>query len=138
MANTKLLDQEIHNFAEGRTRRTTLKFGVTYQTSPEKLEQVAEVAKAAVESRRGCAFVRCPMTAFADSSLTFELLYDSRSIDLDHIAEDRTAIMLEIIRKFGAAGIEFAYPTQTTFTAAPDGTMVMPYATAPERADRKR
>ena len=25
-------------------------------------------------------------------------------------------------------GIEFAYPTQTTFTAAPDGRMIMPYA----------
>lgn len=138
MANTKLLEQEIHNFAEGRTRRTTLKFGVIYQTTAEKLEQVPEIAKAAVESRRGCAFVRCPMTAFADWSIGFELLYDSSSIDIDRISADRTAVMLDIVRRFAAAGIEFAYPTQTTFTAAPDGTMVMPYPTAPERADRKR
>ena len=27
-----------------------------------------------------------------------------------------------------AAGYHFAYPTQTTFTAAPDGTLVMPWA----------
>ena len=32
---------------------------------------------------------------------------------------------------FAEEGIEFAYPTQTTFTAAPDGTLVMPYAAAP-------
>jgi len=32
-------------------------------------------------------------------------------------------------KRFAAEGIDFAYPTQTTFTAAPDGTMVMPYAT---------
>ena len=29
--------------------------------------------------------------------------------------------------------IAFAYPTQTTFTAAPDGTLVMPYAPLPGR-----
>ena len=31
------------------------------------------------------------------------------------------------MRVFATHGIEFAYPTQTTFTAAPDGTMIMPY-----------
>ena len=28
---------------------------------------------------------------------------------------------------FALHGIEFAYPTQTTYTAAPDGKLVMPY-----------
>jgi hypothetical protein len=32
-------------------------------------------------------------------------------------------------RTFEREGIAFAYPTQTTFTAAPDGALVMPYAT---------
>jgi aspartate kinase len=30
-------------------------------------------------------------------------------------------------KAFAEKGIAFAYPTQTTFTAAPDGRMVMPY-----------
>lgn len=140
MANTKLLEQEIHNFAEGRNRRTTLPFGVIYQTSAEQLAQIPEIARAAVESRRGCEFLRCPMTAFADSSINFELLYESGSIDIDVVSADRTAIMLQIIAKFSDAGIDFAYPTQTTFTAAPDGTMIMPYAEkapAAARANRK-
>ena len=41
------------------------------------------------------------------------------------------AIILELINRFAAEKIDFAYPTQTTFTAAPDGTLVMPYATPP-------
>jgi small-conductance mechanosensitive channel len=127
MSNTKLLDQEIRNFAEGQSRRTTLPFGVIYQTSAERLERVPQIARTAVESRSGCAFTRCPMMGFGPSSIDFELLYDSGSIDLDEVAADRTAIMLEIIRQFAAEGIDFAYPTQTTFTAAPDGTMIMPY-----------
>jgi len=28
-------------------------------------------------------------------------------------------------------GLALAYPTQTTYTAAPDGTLVMPYAPSP-------
>jgi len=133
MANTKLLEQEIRNLNEGRTRRTTLKFGVVYQTSPEELARIPEIAKAAIEGRKGCTFVRCSMLGFADSSLDFELLFDSRSIDFNVIAADRTAVMMTIITAFADEGIEFAYPTQTTFTAAPDGKLVMPYPSAPQR-----
>jgi hypothetical protein len=39
--------------------------------------------------------------------------------------------MMALIRAFAREGIAFAYPTQTTFTAAPDGTLVMPYAGPP-------
>jgi hypothetical protein len=34
---------------------------------------------------------------------------------------------LAILQRFNDEGLEFAYPTQTTFTAAPDGKMIMPY-----------
>ena len=41
MANTKLLEREIHNLAAGRNRRTTITFSLTYQTPIEKLERAA-------------------------------------------------------------------------------------------------
>ena len=131
MANTKLLEKEIRNLTEGRTRRTTLKFVVVYQTSPEKLLRIPEIAKSAIETRKGCTLVRCSMLGFADSSLDFELLFDSRTIDFNVTAADRTAVMMAIIKAFADEGIGFAYPTQTTFTAAPDGSLVMPYPAAP-------
>ena len=131
MANTKLLDQEIRNLAEGVTRRTTLLFGVVYQTSPDKLRRVQEIARDAVNAQKGCGFVRCAMTGFGASSLDHEIIYDIASLDINVIAADRSEIMMRIIEGFAAEGIEFAYPTQTTFTAAPDGTLVMPYATQP-------
>lgn len=40
----------------------------------------------------------------------------------------RHRIGLAIWKRFNAEGIEFAYPTQTSFTAAPDGKAIMPYA----------
>lgn len=140
MANTKLLDQEIHNLTEAKGRRMTLPFGLIYQTSPELLAKVPDIAKAAVDARKGCTFIRCPLTNFGDWALTYELVYDEKTLDPNIMAADRSAIMMQLITEFAAQDIEFAYPTQTTFTAAPDGTMIMPYplhSPAPSRASRK-
>ena len=134
MANTKLLEQEIRNLALGATRRTTLTFGVVYHTGPDKLDRLREIGKEAVKTHKGCGFVRCAMTGFGPSSLDHELVFDTASVDPNVIAANRTAVMMSVIRAFAAEGIEFAYPTQTTYTAAPDGTLVMPYATPPARA----
>jgi len=136
MANTKLLEREIHNLAEGRGRRTTVPFALVYQTPVDRLERVPELARAAVEERRGCRFVRCTMTGLAPSGLDHELLFDIASLDQDVLAADRSAVMLNLIRMFADEGVQFAYPTQTTFTAAPDGTLVMPYAPTPAPAKR--
>jgi small-conductance mechanosensitive channel len=127
MANTKLLEQEIRNYEGGRSRRSQLPFGLIYQTSPNDLEKVTSLAKAAVESRKGCTFVRCAIKGFGASSIDFELLFDSRTTDANKVAGDRNAIALALLRSFAEHKLEFAYPTQVTFTAAPDGTMIMPY-----------
>jgi small-conductance mechanosensitive channel len=128
MANTKLLEQEIHNLAEGHSRRVSLPFGLVYQTPPEKLEQVPELARAAVQSRTGCELIRCALLGFGPSSLDHEFIFDSATVDAEVVAADRAAVMLALMRSFALHDIQFAYPTQTTFTAAPDGTLVMPYA----------
>ena len=128
MANTKLLEREIHNFAGGETRRSALPFGLVYQTDPDQLEKVPSLAKGAVESRKGCHFVRCAILGFGASSIDFELIFDCASSDQNKVAADRTAVALAVLRSFAKHGLQFAYPTQTTFTAAPDGTMIMPYA----------
>ena len=128
MANTQLLEQEIRNFTGGHSRRTTFAFGLVYQTDPDVLEQVPELARSVVESRTGCSFVRCSVRGFGPSGVDFELLFDSATVDIDLVGADRTAILVGLMRMFAMHKIEFAYPTQTTFTAAPDGTLVMPYA----------
>ncbi len=128
MANTKLLEREIHNFAGGRSRRCSLPFGLVYKTPPDDLEKVHSLAKAAVEARKGCKLVRCSILSFGPSSIDFELIFDVGSTDQNKVAGDRTAVALSVLRSFAEHGLQFAYPTQTTFTAAPDGTMVMPYA----------
>jgi small-conductance mechanosensitive channel len=134
MANTKLLEQEISNYAEGHTRRSSLPFGLVYQTRPEKLAQVPELVRSVVKSRPGCSLVRCAILGFGPSSIDFELLFDSATTDPELVGADRTTIVIELMKTFALHGLHFAYPTQTTFTAAPDGTMIMPFAGRPAPA----
>jgi small-conductance mechanosensitive channel len=131
MANTKLLEREIHNLADtggSGGRRVNLAFGLVYQTPLAKLRQIEALAKAAVETERGCKLVRCLVTALGPSSLDHELVWDDKAIEPDTIARHRAAIALTLLEAFAKEGITFAYPTQTTFTASPDGTLVMPWA----------
>ena len=126
MANTKLLESEIHNLADGRLRRTTISFGVRYETSPAKLEAIAGFAEEAVEAVKGCKMVRCTLHAFGTSSLDYQLMYEAKSIDQDVLADDRDQIMMGLIRRFAAAGINFAYPVQIGIIAPADGPRSMP------------
>jgi small-conductance mechanosensitive channel len=134
MANTKLLEQEVRNLAEAKVRRVTLPFNLTYKTSPETLERLPAIAEEAMKSVKTAKLVRCVATAFAPSSIDCELVYDDRTISPDTLAHHKSDVIIGIARAFAREKIEFAYPTQTTYTAAPDGTLVMPWAPpAPSR-----
>ena len=43
------------------------------------------------------------------------------------VVSDWRSMNASLFEALAAAGYEFAYPTQTTFTAAPDGQIIMPY-----------
>jgi len=128
MSNTKLLEQELTNVAESRVRRTWLAFALTYQVDPDVLEQLPEILEEALKPIKSCRLVRATANHFGQSSIDCELVYDDRTTDADALARHKSAIIVAIMRIFAREKIEFAYPTQTTFTAAPDGTMIMPYA----------
>ena len=56
------------------------------------------------------------------------------SEDYEVVFAAQHQVNIAILRRFAELGIEFAYPTQTAFTAAPDGTYILPYA-EPLKAD---
>ena len=108
MANTKLLEREIHNLADGRSRRTTLPFTLAYQTPPQTLARVSDFARAAVEGCKGCKFIRCVLTGFTAAGFEHELVFENRTLDGDRLANDRSAIMLAIATSFAGQDIVFA------------------------------
>ncbi|WP_315764345.1 mechanosensitive ion channel family protein [Sphingomonas sp. Y38-1Y] len=126
ISNKNLLDKEIQNNTQRSHRRAKFAIGVTYQTAPEVLARIPGILKEIVEAHER-SFIRAGFVGFGASSLDFEVEFDSPGPDYVAFYDARTAIGIEILRRFNADGIEIAYPTQTTFTAAPDGTLVMPY-----------
>lgn len=134
MANTKLLEQELHNLAEAKVRRVSLPLALTYQATPDTLDALPDLLAPLVAARKGCRLVRCGAVNFGASAIEVELVYDDRTTDADRLAANKSAIIIAVMRAFAERGIAFAYPTQTTFTAAPDGTLVMPYAPPPPAA----
>ncbi|SNS75143.1 Small-conductance mechanosensitive channel [Sphingomonas laterariae] len=128
ISNANLLNKELRNFDRLDHRRMIHRFGVTYQTTPEVLEAIPSMIKKIVLAHPKCTFLRCGMAAYGASSLDFELQYDIHSEDFEEVFTTNHRVMIAILKRFNDDGIEFAYPTQTTFTAAPDGTLVMPYA----------
>lgn len=126
ISNSKLLEKEITNNTKSVYRRVNFLISLVYQTPVEDAQRVPVLLREIVEAQ-GAEFIRGGFHTFAPSSLDFQLVFDVQSEDLDEVFHVRHAIGLNIVQRFANEGIHFAYPTQTTFTAAPDGTLVMPY-----------
>ena len=127
MANTKLLEREIHNLAEAHRRRVVVAFGLGLRTPAGRLEEVSGIAATAVRAAPGCTLVRCSLTGLGASSLDHELIYDDDSLEYDHNASRKSAILTALLTGLEGANLLLATPTQTAFSALPDGALVPPY-----------
>lgn len=126
MANTKLLEQQVANLRRIEERRVVLTFGIIYQTPPAVLEALPGELQQLVEALPDTRFDRAVFTGFGASSLDFELVFFVTVPDLAAMLAARQAVGFAIVRRFAELGVDFAYPTQTSFTAAPDGRFIDP------------
>ena len=127
ISNSNLLEKEITNNTLTIYRRVTFPIALVYHTPPATAASVPDTLKEIVESN-GAQFIRAGFTNFGPSSLDFQLVFDVNSDDVEEMFKARHAVGIAIVERFARDGIELAYPTQTTYTASPDGTLVMPYA----------
>ncbi|WP_404334216.1 mechanosensitive ion channel family protein [Sphingomonas sp. MMS12-HWE2-04] len=126
ISNRQLLDKEIQNLSDRTKIRVHFMLGVTYETSADALNSIPQMLKEIAEAH-GAKAVRNGFAAFNSSSLDYEYIVEFPSGDWDIAHPGRDNIAVDILRRFGDAGIAFAYPTQTSYTAAPDGTLIPPY-----------
>ena len=101
MANTKLLEREIHNLALAKARRITLYLAISGEASPAAIDAVAAAADAAVSAQKGCKLVRCALSGAGGGGLAFDLVYDDSTRDNDKLAADRAAILRSLIETLG-------------------------------------
>lgn len=130
ISNKGLLDKEILNVSGRDHIRLPFTIGVAYETPPETLARIPDILKELVEAEGGKA-ARAGFETFGASSLDFTLLVDVPGKDWSIAHPLRDRLLVAIMKRFAAEGISIPYPTQTTYTAAPDGTLIMPYADGP-------
>ncbi len=135
-SNAILLDKIVHNFAHVGQRRLMLRFGLVQQTSPEDAARVPDLVRQVASRHDLVELVRAGIIGISTYALDFEAELRVQTPDYDYFFAARSAIFLELLAALKREGIRLAYPTQTSFTAAPDGSYVMPYEDHPLPADR--
>lgn len=110
--NKKLLEGTIRNYTRMPERRVDFRIGVTYDTPRAKLERIPAIAREAVQRHPLVRFDRAHFRALRDWSLEFDVIYFIASSDFVMYADIQQQINLELMRRFDAEGISFAFPTQ--------------------------
>lgn len=111
--NASLLGSTVQNFKRMQERRVMATYGVTYETPAAKLRDIPGIVKAALERHEHVRYERCHLKALNTFSVDFELVYWITSPDFSIHVSVQHALNLELLERFAAEGIEFAYPTQT-------------------------
>lgn len=127
-SNGDLLNTHIRNYKRMQERRVVFKLGVIYQTPPEKLRQIPVMIREIIEGQDSARFDRAHFASYGDFALLFEIVYYVLSPDYTIYMDTQQAINLAIYERFHAAGIEFAYPTQSLFLQTVAGSNTPPPA----------
>jgi small-conductance mechanosensitive channel len=108
MANTKLLEREIHNLAQAKARRVTIYLAIGGESSTEAVDAVIAAAAKSVEAQKGCKLVRCVLSGAGAGALSYDLVYDDAALDNDKLARNRSAILRALVEELGPAKLQLA------------------------------
>ncbi len=115
MPNSMLTTKAIENWSRMKKRRIKMNVGVTYSTSPEKMEQLVEGIRAiiAADQTMDQDYYLVYFNQFGPSSLdVFIYCFTVSTVWAEYLAA-RQSFMLKIMRLVDELGLEFAFPTQT-------------------------
>lgn len=114
-SNNDLLQSRIRNYGRMNERRSTFTIGVTYDTPAAIVEKIPGFIEEVVESQPNTRFDRSHFKDFGDSSLNVETVYYMLVPDYRSLMDTQQRVNLEVLRRFNAEGVEFAFPTQTLY-----------------------
>lgn len=116
VSNTELTTARVQNFKRMDSRRISSKFGITYGTPQEQVQEVPQIVSDIFAGIAGADLDRVHFATFADSALVFELVYYIDSSNYTEYLDKQQLFNFELMRIFADKGIEFAYPTQVVYT----------------------
>jgi len=122
VTNSSLVSQTLSNYTVMERRRRIYRFGVTYNTPPQVLQQIPAMARQIVEGVKDANFDRCHFVEFGASSLDFELCYNIPTRDYVAALDAQQQVNVALVQTFAEEGIEFAFPTRTLYLNHADQT----------------
>ncbi len=117
LPNKEIMDSNVNNFSKRPMRRTTTTIGVTYDTTPDKMEklliQLRQMLLDDESIDNDNIFVN--FTGFGDSSLDIDMKYFILTTDYRVWLNKRETLNLNIMRIVYDLGLDFAFPSTTVY-----------------------
>jgi len=113
--NYKIVDASIINISTEPMRRVVMKIGLTYDTTPEKMNKAITILK---EIPTKVQFVSSKdlvvnFSDFTDSALVITFIYFIEK--KGDIGRTTSNVNMEVLTEFSKAGLNFAFPSQTLY-----------------------
>ena len=113
--NSTFADTPVENVTLEPSRKVVTKLGLTYETTPERIEEAVGVLREIARSTSGLEDKNIvAFTEFGDFSLNLTFIYYIQKES--DILGVQSAVNIAILKEFNSRGLEFAFPTQTLFT----------------------
>ncbi len=115
--NKEIMDSNVNNYSKRPMRRTTSTIGVTYDTTPEKMEKLLiQLRQMLLDDElidNDNVFVN--FTGFGDSSLDIDMKYFILTTDYNVWLNKREVLNLNIMRIVYKLDLDFAFPSTTVY-----------------------
>ena len=114
--NNNISNAVVTNVSRAKKRRINETFGVTYGTSDEKIQRAIAIIKEVCASRSDIhkdysVFVE----TLASSSINIRLWAYVKTVAYLKFAQIKSEVIMEIVKRFRAEGIDFAFPSQSVY-----------------------
>ena len=117
--NSKLADSVVENIAKRPYIKYPFDLTLVYNTSAKQMERAMEILHEILDTHEGFNMEELPpriyFTSFNDWALNISIIVWFQSTDYFTTQKWKNDINLEILHRFNAEGLEFAFPTSTNY-----------------------
>jgi MscS family membrane protein len=113
--NSKMVNTAINNVARRPAVRNMFTIGVTYDTGLEKMRKALEILRDTLKNHKSTKDYWVYFKEYGSHSLDILVVHWCKYLDYEEFLRATEEINLEIMRRFEASKIEFAFPTQTLY-----------------------
>jgi small-conductance mechanosensitive channel len=119
IGNSDLLKSRLRNYKRMYQRRVLFNLDVPYDTPTDTLAKLPSIVESIVSAQSPVKFDRSHVSSFGESAVRIETVFYVLDPDYKTYMNIQQAINLEILRRFGALSVKFAFPSRTVYHEGP-------------------